>query len=104
MVSCSGFCGDVSGSVGGGIVDEDKLPFGAEGEAGFGLTDKGGDAGLGGDCSSLRAGMMTESSNWSGGGGFERGSQVGSFTTSYYRKWRVLCVDCGLVQCWVCCW
>ena len=44
IVGCCGFLGDLAGFVGRGIVDDDDFPLLAEGEAGFGLDQKGGEA------------------------------------------------------------
>ena len=58
----------------------------------------------GSDRSSLRAGMMTESSRSGTSVEFKSCSGSVSFTTSYYRKWSVSCVESGQVCCWERCW
>ena len=50
--------------------------------------------------SSLRAGMITESSRSGCSDEFVSSSRFVSFTTSYYRKWSVLCVETGQVWWW----
>ena len=49
----------------------------------------------GNEGSSLRAGTMTESSRLGCSGGFGASECSVSVTTSYYRKWSVLCVESG---------
>jgi hypothetical protein len=78
------FGGDVAGVIGGIVVDADQFPLLAEEETWLRLGEDGGQA----------CGMMTESSR--SGVSLEFGACAGSvsFTTSYYRKWSDLCVDC----------
>ena len=95
MCAGGGLGGDVAGSVGGVVVDDDQLPLLSERETGFGLGQQGGEAGGkgallvagGDDDGEFEVGLVRANSSW----------LVGrySFTSSYYRKWRVSCVELG---------